>query len=105
MNIVRLSDQEIQERLEALKDWSLRQNKIRRDFKFKNFVDCFAFMTELSLTFEKHNHHPNWSNVYNNLTIELTTHDAAPEEGGAITVKDFELAKIISIVYSNLKKK
>ena len=53
-----------------------RQQKIRKEFKFANFRDAFAFMTRCALEIEKMDHHPEWFNVYNKLTVELTTHDA-----------------------------
>lgn len=63
-----------------------------RTFKFKNFIDAFAFMSKVALLAEKHNHHPNWSNVYNQVEIKLNTHD----KGDTVTAKDWELAEKIS---------
>lgn len=63
-------------------------NKLVADFKFADFTQAWAFMTEVAIHAEKQNHHPNWSNVYNNVSIELTTHDA----GNTITDKDRKLA-------------
>jgi 4a-hydroxytetrahydrobiopterin dehydratase len=71
--------------------WKEKDNKLTREFKFDNFVQAFAFMTKVAITAEKMDHHPNWSNVYNTVNIELTTHDA----GNTITDKDRKLANAI----------
>ena len=63
---------------------------IRRDFKFKDFSGAFAFMTRVALAAEKAGHHPEWSNVYNRVSIALSTHDA-----GGLSAKDIALAKAI----------
>jgi 4a-hydroxytetrahydrobiopterin dehydratase len=60
---------------------------IRRDFRFRDFTQAFAFMTRLALYAEKHDHHPEWSNVYNRVSITLTTHDA-----GGLTQRDVDFA-------------
>lgn len=66
-------------------------NRLKAEFKFKDFAQAWAFMTEVAIHAEKQNHHPNWSNVYNKVSIELTTHDA----GNRVTEKDRKLAKKI----------
>lgn len=63
-------------------------NSLTRNFKFTDFVEAWSFMSKVALIAEKMNHHPEWSNVYNNVTITLTTHD----KGNTITAKDRELA-------------
>lgn len=75
--------------------WNEKDNLLKATFTFDNFIKAFAFMTEVAFHAEKQNHHPNWSNVYNTVTIELTTHD----EGNTITEKDRKLAKTIEEVY------
>ena len=75
--------------------WKERSNKLRATFKFKDFKAAFAFMTEVAFYAEKQNHHPEWSNVYNTVKINLCTHDA----GDIVTKKDHRLAKAISEVY------
>jgi 4a-hydroxytetrahydrobiopterin dehydratase len=77
--------------------WQETNNQLKRSFKFKNFVDAFAFMTKVAFAAEKLNHHPNWSNVYNQVDIVLTTHDA----GNTVTEKDWQLAKKIDEIYGN----
>ena len=71
--------------------WKEKDNKLTRTFEFKDFIEAFGFMTRVAFEAEKMQHHPNWSNVYNKVTIELTTHD----EGNTITEKDRKLAKAI----------
>lgn len=71
--------------------WKEEDNKLKRTFEFKNFVEAFGFMSSVALVAEKMEHHPNWSNVYNTVTIELTTHDA----GNTVTDKDRKLAEAI----------
>ena len=71
--------------------WKENNNKLIRTFEFNNFSEAFAFMTRVAMLAEIHNHHPNWSNVWNTVTIELTTHDA----GNVVTEKDRELAEAI----------
>ena len=71
--------------------WTLENGKLTREFTFKNFVDAFSFMTKVALLAEQMNHHPEWSNVYNRVKIQLCTHDA----GGKVTDKDRSLAQKI----------
>ena len=68
-------------------NWSVDNEKLRRDFQFRDFVEAFGFMSKVALLAEARNHHPNWSNVYNRVTIELTTHDL-----GGLSTLDTELA-------------
>tara|TARA_B100000029_G_scaffold466432_1_gene501939 strand:- start:279 stop:557 length:279 start_codon:yes stop_codon:yes gene_type:complete len=86
----KLTSSEIAERLPRVPDWRLDQNKLKRDFAFEDFVEAFGFMSRVAILAEKHNHHPEWFNVYNKVTIELTTHDAS-----GITARDFALAASI----------
>jgi len=74
-------------------------HKLTADFKFIDFTQAWAFMSEVAIHAEKQNHHPNWSNVYNNVTIELTTHD----EGNTVTEKDRKLAKKVDELYSRYR--
>lgn len=71
--------------------WKEENNRLIRVFEFENFVEAFGFMSSVALVAEKMGHHPNWSNVYNKVTIELTTHDA----GNVVTQKDRSLAEAI----------
>jgi 4a-hydroxytetrahydrobiopterin dehydratase len=76
--------------------WIEKDNALQQVFKFKNFTQAFAFMTEVAFAAEKMNHHPNWSNVYHTVDIRLNTHDA----GNIVTDKDHKLAKVIEGVYA-----
>lgn len=71
--------------------WKEENNQLNRQFVFKNFSEAFAFMTRVALIAEKLNHHPEWSNVYNKVSIHLSTHDA----GNTVTEKDRKLAAAI----------
>ena len=76
--------------LTKLPRWELRDDKLHRQFHFADFGHAFAFMTQVALLAEKMQHHPEWSNVYNRMTVDLTTHDA-----GGISPLDVELAEQI----------
>jgi len=77
--------------------WQEQDNKLVRDFEFADFSEAFAFMTRVALIAEKMDHHPWWSNVYNKVRIELTTHDA----GNTVTDKDRKLASAIDQLTAN----
>ena len=89
--MMRLSELEIEEELKKLSEWSVNNNKLHKEFKFDNFNQAFGFMTRAAMEIEKMNHHPEWFNVYNRITVELTTHDA-----GGITKNDINLARILN---------
>ena len=74
----------------TLKNWAFKNDGIFKAFTFKNFSEALAFMVQVGLLAEKHNHHPEWTNVYNKVSIRLTTHDS-----GGLTDKDFALATAI----------
>lgn len=86
----KLSGNELDEIVRNMKGWELKDEKLQKSFKFTNFVEAFGFMTRIALEAERMNHHPEWSNVYNTVTIKLSTHDA-----GGITDYDVKLANII----------
>ncbi len=79
--------------------WKEENNKLNRQFQFKNFIEAWSFMTEVAFHAEKHNHHPEWSNVYNKVDITLTTHD----EGNTVTDKDRVLASSIDGIYKKFQ--
>ena len=86
-----LSAEEIQAKQKTLPDWAINHDgMLQRDFQFPNFVDAFGFMAKVALLAEKMDHHPNWSNVYNRVSIALISHDA-----GGLTHRDFKLAEAI----------
>ena len=75
---------------ETLPHWTLESDQLKRTVVFKDFVEAFGFMSRVALLAESRSHHPNWSNVYNRVTIELTTHDL-----GGLSDLDIELAAAI----------
>ena len=90
----KLSAEQIQDATRDLSGWSVAGGQLRRELKFKDFVDAWTFMSAVALRAEKMDHHPEWTNVYNRLSICLSTHDA-----GGITRLDIELAKFIDQFY------
>jgi 4a-hydroxytetrahydrobiopterin dehydratase len=71
--------------------WTEENNSLQQTFTFKNFSEAFAFMSRVALLAEQHDHHPEWSNIYNKVTIILRTHEA----GNTVTDKDKKLAEAI----------
>ncbi len=88
--VVRLTAVEVEAGLGELVNWKLERGKLHKSFKFKNFIDAFAFMTRVAMIAERLNHHPEWSNVYNRVHIDLNTHEV-----GGISERDFEMARRI----------
>ena len=89
--MMRLSDEQIKTELSGLSGWSVVNGKLHKDFVFDDFVEAFGFMTRAAIHIEKMNHHPEWFNVYNKLSVDLVTHDA-----GGITQSD------ITVSYTHL---
>ena len=81
--------------MEELRGWTVRGGKLYKEFRFSSFNEAFGFMTRAALEIEKIDHHPEWCNVYNMITIRLTTHDA-----GGITTKDISLARTLDLLVS-----
>ena len=92
--MIKLSSEEIQKEMKELTGWSLVNGKLHRDFEFTDFNQAFGFMTRAAMEIEKMNHHPEWFNVYNRLSVDLMTHDA-----GGITHNDINLAKILNSLF------
>ena len=92
MAVPQLTAAERAEALGELLDWNLRADglAIEREFKFGNFSQAWAFMSRVALLAEKHDHHPEWSNVYNRVAITLITHDA-----GGLSERDAKMARAI----------
>jgi 4a-hydroxytetrahydrobiopterin dehydratase len=80
----------VQEQLKTLSGWRLDAERValRRDFRFADFNQAFAFMTRVALYAEKNDHHPEWFNVYNRVEVTLSTHDA-----GGVTQRDLDMAR------------
>lgn len=87
-----LTPAELQESLDELRDWSVVDGKLHGEFVFPNFIRAFGFMSQVALYAEGMGHHPEWSNVYNRVVIDLVTHDA----GNAISALDVEMASKIN---------
>ncbi len=89
----RLSKAELHSALETLPGWQLREAKLHRTFRFANFNEAFGFMTRAALVAEKLDHHPEWSNVYATVVVDLVTHDAH-----GITSLDVRLATAMNAI-------
>lgn len=86
-----LDDDEANERIDALEGWERDGPAIVQTFRFADFVTAFGFMSSVAIVAEKMNHHPEWSNVYNRVTVRLTTHDV-----GGLSDLDLQLAERVS---------
>ncbi|MBS1502381.1 MAG: 4a-hydroxytetrahydrobiopterin dehydratase [Bacteroidetes bacterium] len=86
----KLSEQEIHSALQDLKGWEYKDNAILKNFSLPTFFDAFALLCKAAFIAEKMNHHPDWSGVYNKVTLKLNTHDA-----GGVTQSDIDFAKEI----------
>ena len=89
-----LSDTQLEKHLEDLKEWKIKDGKLFKEFKFLDFDKAFEFMSLVAIMAEAMDHHPEWSNVYNKVEINLVTHS----EGG-ITQLDIDLARQIDSKY------
>jgi 4a-hydroxytetrahydrobiopterin dehydratase len=83
----RMTDLEIGRALTGIAGWTYT-GKLHKQYVFADFIHAFGFMATTALIIEKMNHHPEWSNVWNRVTVDLTTHDA-----GGVSARDFELAR------------
>jgi 4a-hydroxytetrahydrobiopterin dehydratase len=83
----KLADSQIEAALAGLPGWTVAEGKLHREYRFSDFAHAFGFMTAAALRAEAMNHHPDWTNGYNRVTVDLITHDS-----GGITAKDLELA-------------
>ena len=87
MTTKKATQTEIQEGLAELRSWTLENDKLHREYRFRDFVQAFGFMAQAALLAERAAHHPEWFNVYNRVVVDLTTHEAQ-----GITHKDLALA-------------
>jgi 4a-hydroxytetrahydrobiopterin dehydratase len=94
MAAAKLSEMEISTELGKLTGWRVVNGNLHRVFEFKDFSAAFGFMTRAALVAEKMDHHPDWSNVWNKVTVDLSTHSA-----GGLTKNDFELAGKMEQIY------
>ena len=95
--LVRLSDAEVRSRCASLPGWELREDALHRELTFRDFVEAFSLMTLVAFMAERMGHHPEWSNVYNRVTIRLTTHDV-----GGVSENDLIMARDISRLYQRI---
>jgi len=84
----RLTDQALERELKDLAGWRMAGGKLRREYRFHDFVEAWGFMSSAALVVQQMDHHPEWSNVYGTVVVELVTHDA-----GGVTLRDVELAR------------
>ena len=92
-----LPETQVQAMLGELTGWTLQNGRLHREYKFKDFIHAFGFMAASAVAIEAKNHHPDWSNVWNRVTIDLWTHSA-----GGITPKDFDLARTLEEIARKL---
>ena len=94
----KLTEAEVSSALKELSGWSVVNGKLHREYKFPDFVHAFGFMATAAIAIEAMNHHPEWFNVWNRVTIDLTTHDA-----GGITTNDVDLARKLEALANRLQ--
>ncbi len=94
----RIPLEELRSAVLGLHGWTLANAKLHREYKFADFVHAFGFMAAAAVMIEAMGHHPEWSNVYNRVTVDLITHDA-----GGVTAKDLELAKKLEEIARKLQ--
>jgi 4a-hydroxytetrahydrobiopterin dehydratase len=93
----KMSEAEVAAALKHLPGWAVKNGKLHRAYTFPDFPHAFGMMATAAPAIEKMNHHPEWSNVYNQVTVDLSTHDA-----GGITQKDFDLAALLEGIAKKL---
>ncbi|MDX5320260.1 MAG: 4a-hydroxytetrahydrobiopterin dehydratase [Bacteroidota bacterium] len=81
--------------------WKEENNALHRTYEFKTFVAAIAFMVNAAMHIDQMNHHPEWTNVYNRVSVRLTTHDA----GNTVTDKDRQLAELLDRIYEEVNSK
>lgn len=85
--MAKLNEVELRAAVESLPGWSIKDGKLHREYAFTDFVHAFGFMATAAIAIEAMEHHPEWSNVWNRVTIDLITHDSK-----GVTAKDIKLA-------------
>lgn len=88
-----LSKDLIEQGLQGLPGWALKDGKLHKSFKFKNFIQAFGFMSQVAIVSEKQNHHPEWFNVYNEVIVDLVSHDSK-----GVTPRDIKLAGSMDMI-------
>jgi 4a-hydroxytetrahydrobiopterin dehydratase len=102
MTLQKLTTEAALQQMATLPDWTLdaASQAITREFVFSNFVQAFGFMSQIALLAEKHNHHPEWRNVYNKVSITWTTHDVK-----GLSAQDILLARLCDQAFEAIKSK
>jgi 4a-hydroxytetrahydrobiopterin dehydratase len=93
----KMNDQDIAQAVAKMPHWSVQAGKLHREYKFADFAHAVGFMMISAPGIEKMDHHPEWSNVYNRVVVDLNTHDV-----GGITQKDFDLAALLEGIATKL---
>ena len=88
-----LTLEELTDQQSQIPQWEIANSRLKREWNFSSFIEAFGFITQVALLAEKANHHPEWSNVYSKVTIELTTHDL-----NGLTNLDLQLAQAINLL-------
>ena len=96
--MTKLNDAEIAEGIAGLPGWSIVNGKLHREYRFPDFAHAMGFFMTAAPSIERVDHHPEWANVYNRVTVDLTTHDA-----GGITRKDIALAALLEGIAKKLQ--
>lgn len=99
MPATRLSPEDVARELRTLPGWTFEDGRLKRAYAFRDFVEAFAFMTAAALRVQEMDHHPEWSNVYGSVRVELVTHDA-----GGVTARDTELARRLEAIAARWPK-
>ncbi|MCC6350022.1 MAG: 4a-hydroxytetrahydrobiopterin dehydratase [Candidatus Eisenbacteria bacterium] len=95
MPVPKLTPEQIEQELAGLPQWRFEAGRIEREYRFRDFVEAFAFMTAAALRIQEMDHHPEWSNVYGTVRVGLVTHDA-----GGVSARDIELARKLEALAS-----
>jgi 4a-hydroxytetrahydrobiopterin dehydratase len=94
----RVTETEIADALASLTGWTLVDGKLHKEYQFADFVHAFGFMATSAIAIERMNHHPEWFNVYNKVTVDLSSHDV-----GGISSRDFKLAALLDSIAGKLQ--
>lgn len=94
----KLTEQELSDALQGMREWSLVEGKLHREYRFADFVHAFGFMATCATAIEAMNHHPEWFNVWNRVVVDLTTHDV-----GGISDLDLRLANLLDKTATKLQ--
>lgn len=97
MSIAIATEEQLQTFLSEQSHWILNNGKLHREYSFLDFIEAFGFMTQVALLAERHDHHPEWSNVYNKVSVDLVTHEA-----DGITERDFLLAQNMEDIFESV---